>query len=53
MLLQSEFPVKLAKRYFKVLFLSAALKDTLVFLGMPSQGKDVLVHCDKAGKILF
>lgn len=53
MLLASEYTVKLAKNYFKILFLSTALKDTFTFLGMASKGKDVLVHCDKAGKILY
>lgn len=47
MLLASEFKVKLAKKYFKILFLSAAFKETFVFLGMPSEGRDVLVHCNK------
>jgi hypothetical protein len=45
--------VKLAKRYFKILYLSAAFHETFVFLGMPGQGRDALVHCNKAGKILF
>lgn len=53
MLLASEHTVKLSKRYFKILYLSAAARDTFVFLGMPSQGKDILVHCNKAGKILY
>ena len=36
-----------------ILYLSAAAKGTYVFLGMPSTGKDVLVHCNKQGQILY
>jgi hypothetical protein len=53
MLLTNKQQVKLNKRYYKILFLSIALKETFVFLGMPSLGKESLVHCDKNGKILF
>ena len=53
MLLKSKATVKLQKRYQKILYLSTALKDTFVFLGMPSLGKDSIVHCDANGKILF
>lgn len=53
MLLKSSNTVKLPKRYLKMLYLSTALKDTYVFLAMPSIGKEVIVHCDHLGKILF
>ncbi len=53
MLLSSEHTVQLKKKYFKILYLSAAFKDTFVFLGMPSTAKDVLVHCNKEGDILY
>ena len=53
MLLKSKSNVKLNKRYQKILYLSTALKDTFVFLGMPSLGKDCMVHCNAEGKILF
>jgi len=47
MLLSNRYEVKLKKRYFKINYLSYALKETFVFLGMPQTGIDVLVHCDK------
>lgn len=53
MLLSNKEPVKLKKRYQKILYLSTALQGTYVFLGMPSRGKECVVHCDKNGKILF
>lgn len=53
MLLASEYNVKLQKRYFKILYLSAAFQETFVFLGMHATGKDILVHCNKSGKILY
>jgi hypothetical protein len=53
MLLSSEHTVKLNKKYFKILYLSAAFKNTFVFLGMPSTAKDILVHCNTEGKILY
>lgn len=53
MLLSNKHHVRLAKRYQKILFLSTALKDTFVFLAVPSIGKESLVHSDKHGKILF
>ena len=53
MLLSNKYKVSLSKRYQKILFLSTALKQTYVFLGMPSLGKESLVHCDQHGKILY
>jgi hypothetical protein len=53
MLLKSKTTVKLPKRYQKILFLSTALKETYVFLGMPGIGRENIVHCDKHGKILY
>jgi ABC-type taurine transport system ATPase subunit len=53
MLLSSKYEVKLAKSYLKVLYLSVAANDTFVFLGMSGVGKDVLVHCNSAGQILY
>jgi hypothetical protein len=53
MLLASEHAVKLHKKYFKILYLSAAFKETFAFLGMSVPSRDVFVHCNKEGKILF
>lgn len=52
MLLVNKHHVKLQKTYPKILYLYAAFNETFVFMGMPGIGKDVLVHCDKEGKIL-
>lgn len=47
MLSTIEYKVKLERKYFKILYLSSAFKETFVFLGMQSSEKDVLVHCNK------
>ena len=47
MLLKDRSEVKLKKKYNKILYLSAAARDTFVFLGMPGIGRDNLVHCNK------
>jgi hypothetical protein len=38
---------------FKILKIYPALNDTFVFIGMYATGKDILVHCDKNGNILY
>jgi hypothetical protein len=53
MLLKNHYSVKLKKKYLKILYLSIAHHDTFVFLGMSKPGREVLVHCDLEGKILF
>jgi hypothetical protein len=45
--------VKLNKKMFKILKIYPALNDTFVFIGMYATGKDILVHCDKNGNILY
>lgn len=37
----------------KIFYLMPAVDQTFVFVGMYSVGKEVLVHCNKEGKILF
>jgi len=52
MLLVNKNHVKLQKSYTKILYLYGAFNDTYVFMGMQGIGKDVIVHCDREGKIL-
>lgn len=47
MLLEDRKDIKFQnKTYLKILYLSSAYKNTYVFLGMESQSRDILVHCD-------
>lgn len=44
--------IKLQKVYDKILNLSPAFDETIVFLGMKGFRQDCLTHADKNGKIL-
>lgn len=37
----------------KIFYLMPAVDQTFVFVGMYAVGKEVFVHCDKEGKVLF
>lgn len=53
MISSSHHKVDLKKTYLKILYLSSAIENTFVFLGISRIGRDVLVHCSSRGDILF
>lgn len=53
MILNDSYEVKLAKKYAKILYLYAAYNDTFVFLAFTYNRKDIVVHVNTSGTILF
>lgn len=53
MLLTRRYDVILEKTYAKMLYLSSSCEETFCFLAMRASHKNVFVHVDSKGKVLF
>lgn len=53
MIISHRQELQLQKTYDKILFLYPALHSTYAFLAHRTFGKEVFVHCNRNGKILY
>ena len=53
MILSTEKEIILQKSYDKILYLHPAINNTFVSLACRTYNKEVFVHCNRHGKILF